>query len=144
MAWNNPSVADFKSRFTRDFPFGTDPNLAILDVDIANAFQEVNIQINQSLFLSQASYAIGYLYFTAHVLATNMVNSSQGINGQGNDLQASKSVGGVSESFSIPQRILDNPFFAGLAKTTYGRKYIYLVLPNLTGPMTTVFGQTKP
>lgn len=143
MSYQNPSVAQFQSFFDRDFPYGTDVNTSIRQQDILKAFMEANNQINPCLYLSQSSYSMGYLYYSAHALATNIVNSSQGVNGQYNGMQQSKSVGPISESFVFPQQILNNPYFAALAKTTYGNKYLMDLLPRLTGATGSVFGNTK-
>ena len=143
MGYQNPSIADFKTTFYRDFPFGTDPNVAVLDQDITRAYQMVNIAINQALFAAQADYSIGYGLLAAHYLVTNLRASSQGMNGQYNFLQASKGVGQVSEGFSIPQRILDNPFWSMLTKTNYGAEFLMLVLPQMTGVMYGVYGGTR-
>lgn len=144
MAFNNPSVADFKSRFFRDFPYGADPATSILDQDITSAFTFVNVNVNQDLFGDQGSYTLGYLLLSAHYLVMNLRASSQGINGQFNFLQQSKSVGGVAEAFGIPQRILDNPDWAILCKTNYGAQFIQLVLPQLAGNVFSVCGATRP
>lgn len=144
MAFDNPSVAEFKDYFNRDFPYGTDVNTSVTDTDIGKAFALVNININPGLFGYQASYAIGYLLLSAHYLVTNMRASSQGINGQFSFLEASKSVGSVAQAFSIPQRILDNPDMAMLCKTNYGAQYLQLILPQLAGQMFNAYGSTRP
>lgn len=144
MAFTNPSVADFKSFFSRDFPYGTDPNVSILDSDITKAFTFTNVNVNQDLFADQGSYDIGYQLLSAHYLVTNLRASSQGINGQYNFLQASKGAGAVNEAFSIPQRILDNPELAMLAKTNYGAQFLLLILPQLGGQMWIAYGSTRP
>lgn len=140
MAYQNPSVADFKSYFFRDFPFGIDPNVAVLDQDIVNAMLQTNASINQALFSEQGSYSVGYNLLTAHYMTLNLRSSSQGINGQFNFLEASKGVGGVNSSYSIPQRILDNPYWSMLVKTNYGAQYLQMVLPLLEGAMFSVMG----
>lgn len=140
----NPTFAQFKAFFDRDFPFGTDMNTSVREQDVLRAFSEVNTQINQTLYLSQAAYTYGYMYFSAHTLATNLQNSSQGMNGQYNWIQQSKGVGPISESFAIPEQIQKNPYFAALTKTTYGNKYLMDLLPRMTGAMGSVFGNTKP
>lgn len=131
MAWNNPSIQDFKSQFFRDFPYGEDFNGFVLDQDIASAFQCTNMNINQGLFSDQASYSYCYNLLSAHYMVENLRASSQGINGQYTWLQNSKSVGAVNEAFSIPQYILDNPLMAALTKTNYGAKYLELIYPSL-------------
>ena len=108
----NPDIPTFQAYFYRDFPYGTDPQVSILDQDIAKAYGQVNFAINPYLFTNQENYTLGYLYLAAHWLVTDLRASSQGIAGQYNWLEASKGVGSVSSSFSIPQRILDNPRFA--------------------------------
>ena len=144
MPFTNPSIQDFKDFFVRDFPYGIDPQTSIVDGDISKAYQETNINFNQDFWADQTGYTTGYLYLSAHYLVTNIRASSQGIVGQYNFNESSKSVGSVSESFSIPQRILDNPEFSMLTKTNYGAKYLYFVLPQLSGQMFSVHEMTKP
>lgn len=144
MAFVNPSVADFKTYFFRDFPYGTDVETQVVDQDITKSFVMVNINMASGLFGDQASYNVGYLLLSAHYLVMNLRASSQGINGQYNFLQQGKSAGSVSENFAIPQRILDNPDFAMLSKTNYGAQFIQIVLPQLTGQIFNVFGSTRP
>lgn len=144
MTFLNPSITDFKNYFVRDFPYGTDPQISILDADIGKAFGQTNFAINPGLFSNQESYTIGYLYLSAHWLCVDMQASSQGISGQYNWPVTSKSVGSVSESVTIPQRILDNPLFSMYSQTPYGAKYLQLLLPQLTGQMFIAWGRTKP
>lgn len=139
-----PTVAQFKVQFNRDFPYGTDPATSILDTDITNAFNLVDISINQGLWSDQTSFQIAYGYLAAHFLVLNIRASSQGLSGQYNWAQNSKSVQGVSEGFAIPQRIIDNPDFMAYTKTNYGAMYLNLVWPLLSGQMFTVYGRTKP
>lgn len=139
MAFNNPVIADFKAQFTRDFPYSTDPALGVMDADIGAAFNLVNININQNLYPNQQAYTVAYNYLAAHYLVLNLRASSQGINGQYNWIQNTKAVQGVSEGFSIPQRILDNPELSQFAKTNYGSMWLNLVLPQLSGQMWTAF-----
>lgn len=144
MAYTNPAVSDFKTFFVRDFPYGTDANVAVLDADITKAFSFVDVNMNQGLFSTQASYNVGYLLLSAHYLVMNMRASSQGLSGQFNFLQQSKNVGSVAEAFGIPQRVLDNPDWSILCKTNYGAQFIQLVLPQLSGQIYTVCGGTQP
>jgi hypothetical protein len=143
MGFTNPAVADFKTQFTRDFPFGTDPNTSVLDSDITRAFIQVNVNINPCLFADQGTYSLAYLLLTAHYLVMNLRSSSQGLNGQFSWLNASRGVGQVNESFTIPQRILDNPTFSMLTKTNYGAQYLDLVLPMLSGAFGIAPGHTQ-
>lgn len=138
--YSNVTVLQFQQFFSRDFPFGTDPNVSVLDADITKAFTFTNMQINQGLFANQGAYTVGYQLLSAHYLVMNLRASSQGINGQFAFLESSKGVGGVSSSFAIPQRVLDNPDWSVLMKTNYGAQYIQLVLPSLCGQMYAVAG----
>lgn len=144
MAFENPSVADFKAYFTRDFPYGTDPNTSVLDSDITKAFVQTNATLNPCLFGEQAVYTVAYYNLSAHYLVTNLQASSQGISGQYGFLEQSKSVGNVSQAFAIPQRILDDPYWAMLSKTNYGALYLQMVIPYLCGAIGWVPGRTLP
>lgn len=143
MGYNDPTIADFKTKFARDFPFGSTPE-TVNDSDIANAYATTTAVLNPALFGNQQIYTLGYLLLAAHHLVTALRASSQGVAGSYSWLTASKSVGSVSESFSIPQRILDNPVLALLAKTNYGVQYLELILPKLVGQSFAVCGRTLP
>ena len=150
MLYPNPGIGDFQNRWFRDFPFDslTAPtwniDQVLIPADILNAFLNVNVMIKTTLFTTQSAYTQGYFLLAAHYLCINSVRASQGINGQYNELQASKGVGPVSESFQIPELWAKNPLFSGWAKTNYGRDYLNMIIPNLSGPMSSAFGQTKP
>lgn len=144
MSFTNPTVADFISYFNRDFPYGTDIESQVTDADIVKAFSLTNINVNQALFANQEGYSVGYNLLSAHYLVMNLRASSQGINGQFAWLEAGKGVGSVNTSFSIPQRILDNPDWAMLTKTNYGAMFLQLVLPQMAGQIYTVAGSTRP
>lgn len=140
----NPTVQDFKDYFYRDFPYGTDMETSVLDQDIAKAFGQTNFNFNPGLFADQSAYDIGYLLLAAHYLVIDLRMSSQGLSGKYSWTTQSKSVGSVSESYAIPQRILDNPDMAMLAQTPYGAKFLQLILPQLAGQMFNAFGSTRP
>ncbi len=144
MAYANPTVADFKAYFYRDFPYGTDLKTQVTDADISKAFGQTDFNINQDLFSSQAQYTTAYLLLAAHYLVVDLRMSSQGISGQFAFMEQSKSVGSISQSFAIPQRIQDDPYFAMLITTNYGAKYLQLLLPQLCGQGFTVIGSTRP
>lgn len=144
MSYTVPTITDFKEYFTRDFPYGTDPDTSILDSDISKAFGQTSFNMNPNLFASQEQYQVAFMLLAAHYLVVDIRMSSQGINGQFAFLEQSKSVGSVSQAFAIPQRILDDPYLAMLTKTNYGAKYLELVLPQLSGQMFAVYGRTLP
>lgn len=145
MGYIQPSISDFKSYFFRDFPYTPDGDLTgVTDADITNAMQLAAVNFNQALFGDQQSYQVAFLLLSAHFLVMNLRASSQGIAGQYEWLQNSKSAGSVSEGLSIPDRIMENPEFAMLSKTTYGAQYLFMILPQLTGQMFIAYGRTQP
>lgn len=143
MAFTNPTVADFKAYFFRDFPYGSTLD-TVTDADITKALAEALFNFNPGLFADQAQYSMGVLYLAAHYLVIDLRASSQGITGSYSWLESSKSVGSVSESFVIPQRILDNPYWAMLSQTPYGAKFLSLILPRLLGNIMVLPGRTQP
>lgn len=144
MAYTNPAVSDFKAQFARDFPFGTDPALAVLDTDIAYAFQMTNLGINPDLWPDQGSYTLAYNLLAAHYLVMNIRTSGQGLNAQFAWLHVGKAAGPVAETIAVPQRVLDNPRLAQLSKTGYGALYLELLWPYLQGAVYAVCGTTRP
>lgn len=138
----NPSVADFQSYFNRDFQYGNSDLTTVQDGDITKAQIQAQLTINQGLFPNQSLYTIGIQLLSAYFLVQNLRTSSQGIAAKFDWATNSKSVAAVSSSFSIPQRILDNPEFSIYAANTYGVQYLAMVLPLLTGQMFPVAGGT--
>lgn len=121
-------------------------NTSVLDVDITNAFNlvEINFPADQSIWSNQSAFQTAWLYLAAHYLVLNLRASSQGIQGKFNWAQNSKGAGSVNESFSIPQRVLDNPDFMQYTETRYGAMYLQLLWPVLSGVMFIVHGSTRP
>lgn len=144
MSFTAPTVQDFKDFFVRDFPYGADMDQNVLDADISRAITEAGTQINGNCFDSQTTYTNGYLYLAAHIMVVNLRNSSQGVASAFSWLRTGKSVGSVSDSFQIPDRISQNPYLAALSKTGYGMKYLELLLPKLTGQIFSAAGGTRP
>lgn len=143
MAYTYPAVNDFKNYFVRDFSYGSDPSINVLDSDISKAQGEAKMMINSQFASSQTNFDILFNYLTAHYLVMDLRAASQGLSGQFSWTESGKSVGSVSQQFAIPDRILSNPDFAYLAKTNYGAKYLTLILPFLAGPVFSVHGRTK-
>lgn len=139
----NPTVTDFKSYFTRDFPYGV-ANNTVLDSDITKALGEAGVNFNSGLFGDQDTYSMAFLYLAAHYLVMDLRASSQGITGNFPWLEAPKTVGSVSQGFTFPEFIATNPILAHFGKTYYGAKYITIVYPRLIGPTFSSFGNTKP
>ena len=149
--FEDTTVQAFKAHFTRDFPYlpnpipeGTIADQYVKNSDIEKAIQEAIFNVNPALFDSQESYSLCFNYLTAHYLVTDLRNSAQGLFGQYNWMTSSKSVGSVSEGYSIPQKILDNPEFAYISTTPYGAKYLSMIMPLLTGGIVPIGGATSP
>jgi len=143
MAYTNPSTSDFKAYFTRDFPYGLD-DTTVQNADITKALSQAAFNFNESLYGSQSDYTMAFLYLTAHYLVIDLRASSQGIAGKFSWLESSKGVGSVSQSFSIPNSISEDPSYAMYCTTNYGAKFLSLLLPSLKGQIFTVLGGTKP
>lgn len=144
--YTNPDVAAFKAYFVRDFPYQpagpVDLNKYVQNSDIQNAIDIVAIIINSSLFSTQAFYNIGFLYLAAHNLCESIKAGGQGTSGVYEFLVASKSVGNVSISSTIPPYISNSPNFSMLTKTTYGARYLELIFPYLVAPIFAIRGRT--
>lgn len=145
MSWTLPTVAEFKTQFYRDFPYApsTDPNNLdyVIDQDITNAINEASQSgFNYALFEDQAVFI--FLYLAAHILVTNIRNSSMGLSSLAKFALDSSSVGGVSISNNINDRFAGDPTFSGYLTTGYGKKYLDLVYPYTVGNVQTNYGIT--
>ncbi len=114
----------------------------INDDDINKAFIQAKNMINVSLFgKNEDLLKMCYLMLTAHFLVMDL-NMSNG-NGASSFMMTSKSVGSVSASYGIPQKILDNPNLAYLASTQFGLKYLVYIMPLLSGNFMILNGRTS-
>lgn len=143
------TVQEFKDYFYRDFPFApdTDPNNTdyIIDKDIEKAINEANLSFNENLFNLDSSdkYAkIAFFYLVAYYLLIDISNAQLGLNSKFQGLVSSKSVGDVSESYTIPNWILESPVFSQFSQNGYGMKYLSFLAPRLRGNILTVAGAT--
>lgn len=116
----------------------------VTDSDIERAFKEAQCVFNQSLWQDDDCLEQGYLYLTAHYLVMDLKNSTQGLNSSGDNPISSRSVGNVSEGYSVPEWVTKDPILVYYTKTGYGQKYLSLVLPNLMGNVASVAGATLP
>lgn len=100
------------------------------DEDIQEAIQEASINFNKSLFgdCNKAKTAFGLL--VAHYLTIDF-NNAIGVNNVG--IPTSKSVGSVSEGYTIPAWLNNNEALSAFATTGYGVKYASLLRPYLVG-----------
>ena len=109
------------------------------DSDIQEAFAEASINFNEGLFPDCRSALKAFLFLAAHYLTMDM-NIATGNNQIG--ILTSKSVGSVSEGFTIPSWILNNPALSMYATTGYGIKYASIIKPYMTGNFFIVKGKT--
>ncbi len=142
------TVSEFKTHFFRDFPYApsgspTDTNY-IIDLDITKALSEASLGFNRDLFSETDEIKLAFLYLTAHYLVIDIANSSSGLAGTFQGYVSSKSVGSVSESYTIPQWILDNPIYSMFSQTRYGNKYLSMVATRAIGNVGIVGGATLP
>lgn len=143
-SYDSVTVADFKYYFARCFPFApaTDPDNVeyIRDIDVQMAFGQAKINFNPSLFDTDESAKIGYMYLTAHYLCMDMQMAQSGINSVGTFVISQKTVGEVSASYSIPRKYTQSPYTSYLTTTQFGMKYLSLVIPRITGAIGLVKG----
>ena len=142
MAFDNPSIEDFKVYFERDFVYGN-TNETVKDEDLVKARDVTICSINQGLFKNQLFFNIGFFYLMAHFLVCDLNAATQGTSGKATWHRNSHSVGSVSESFTIPQSISENPYFSMITTTSYGQKYFQLIYPQLIGQVFIVEGATR-
>lgn len=121
-----------------------DINNYVLDADIEKAFQEANASFNESLYTSEEYKKQAYLYLTAHYLVLDLRNSQTGIQSTGVFSVNSRSVGSVSESYTIPERFIKNPILAYYTSSGYGLKYLNLTYPRIVGNVVAVSGKSTP
>lgn len=100
------------------------------DLDIQEAIQEASINFNKNLFsdCNKARTAFGLL--VAHFLTVDF-NNAIGLNNIG--ITTSKSVGSVSEGYTIPAWINNSEVLSTFATTGYGIKYASILRPLLVG-----------
>lgn len=115
------------------------PNDLVSSKDITNAFNEALANFNSYITSDETSLKLMYLYLTAHYLTSDL----NAVGGLGSNIVNSRSVGSVSESYSVPQWMLDKPMFSMFAKTSYGQKYLSLIAGYTVGYMATIQGGTN-
>lgn len=109
------------------------------DSDILNAYNEAKVNFNESLFPDETTALMVFLYLAAHYLTVDF-NNAIGANNIG--IVTSKSVGSVSEGYTIPAYIMNNPALSVYANTGYGLKYASLLYPYLIGNVMLFKGRT--
>lgn len=103
----------------------------ITSADIQKAMGQALIVANERFGETDEEKINIFLHLVAYYLVVDLKNSSVGINGAYQGVVSSKSVGDVSESYSIPKWMLDNPMYSMFAQNGYGLKYLSLIAPYL-------------
>jgi hypothetical protein len=117
----------------------------VTDYDIARAFTAaMQFNFTEGLFGTQAAFVWAYNLLAAHYLCETVIAGGTGLSGQSTWLTNSKTVGNVTESYTIPDRILKSPFLSKLSKTTYGAQFLELVSPQLIGNFQSFHRDTLP
>lgn len=117
----------------------------VTDFDIVTAFNAATqFNLNASLFSSQYAYVYAINLLTAHYMVLNLQAGNTGISGKAEWLTSSKTVGNVSEQYSIPTRMMKSPYLSKLSKTTYGAQFLELVSPLLIANIRSYYGGTNP
>ena len=146
------TVTDFKSWFFRDFkyysPLGMTGSVGecyrnyVTDEDIEKAFTEADMNFNAGLFGEDAQLKMCFLYLAAHYLVNDLQTASDGLNSAGYFPVSSRSIGGVSESYAIPQWMMDDHVLGSFMTTRYGQKYLSLIKPLLIGNVVVYTGNS--
>lgn len=108
-------------------------NNYISDADIERAFAEAKVNFNANLFPDDETAEMIFYYLTAHYLVIDMNNALNPFGMGFNGFTQSKSVGSVSESYGIPQWMMNDKILGMYAQTGYGRKYLSLIAPFMIG-----------
>ena len=114
----------------------------VSDEDIQRAFSEAMVNFNTEFFESDSMAEMAFYYLAAHYLVIDLNNAANSLTLGFGGLTQSKSVGSVSESYAIPQWILNDAILGPYAQTGYGRKYLSLIMPFLIGDIILVRGKT--
>lgn len=146
------TVDDFKTWFSRDFlyltPVGSDiprpgcSNDYVRDTDITKAFTEAQQVFNPGLFATDEQLRVAYYYLVAFYLVNDLQTAAQGTGSTPYFMVNSRTVGGVSESYTIPDWLAKDPILSAFAMNRYGQKYISIIKPLLIGNVQIAYGWT--
>ncbi len=114
----------------------------ISDTDITKAIAECDAMLPVARFETEI-LPMAQEYLTAHCLCNDIKTSNAGLASQISFPVASKSAGSISESYSIPQKFLQSPFYAFYITSQYGLKYLALLIPRCTGAVGIATGWTQ-
>lgn len=112
--------------------------------DIAKAITDARIHFNEGLGFGSDDGLTAAMNLIAFFLVWSLQTSAKGVGSQVNFPVSSKSVGGVSLSYQIPDKFTKNPFISMLSQNGYGHKYYFLCAPYLCGRVQVAEGTTTP
>ena len=117
----------------------------VTDYDIASAVNAAQgFNLAESLFSSQKAFTYAYNLLAAHYLCETLQAAGTGLGGKAEWLTIGKTIGNVTENYTIPERVLKSPILAKYSKTTYGAQFLELVSPQLIGNMAPFHRNTLP
>lgn len=114
----------------------------VTDADIERAMSQAYINRNYRFGSTDEERINIYLHLIAFYLVMDMRNASMEINGAYQGLTTSRNVDGVSESWAVPQWMLNSPVYGIFAQNGYGMKYLSLILPYISCPILFSPGRT--
>ena len=118
----------------------------IQDIDITKAFTEAKISFNEALVEDTNGDCVNvkhtFYYLVAHYLVQDIQASLQGLESTGNYNVSARSVGSVSETYSIPEAYTKDPILNYYTKTSYGLKYLNIIYPAMIGNVGVAYGRT--
>jgi hypothetical protein len=135
------SVAEFKARYVRDFPYNADGALGVTDADITAALADACLIFNSTLWGSVADQKTAFYPLAAHCLWSLMQASGglagdgggQGLDAGGEGVVQSKSVGGMSVTFDVPDWVRRDALYSDLWRSKYGQIYVRAMKPRTPG-----------
>ena len=103
----------------------------VTDEDIQKAMTQAINNCNENFGETTEEKQNIYLHLIAFYLVMDLKNAQVGINGGVAGAVTSTHVGDVSESYVIPQWMMENPMYSMFAQNGYGLKYLSLIAPYL-------------
>lgn len=105
----------------------------VQDKDIERAMSQALSTANARFGINDDDKIMIYLHLVAFYLQMDLNTASSGGGFVG--ITTSKSVGDVSEGYTIPQWVTDNPVFSIFTQNGFGLKYLSLILPYISCPI---------
>jgi len=143
----NPDLFHDLSYFFKKEPLELVAKEANLDIEglrykVVKAFKEAIVNFNPGLFSTDDQLEVCYLYLAAHYLVNDIQTAQQGVNSTGYAPVNSRSVGSVSESYTLPDWMAQDPYLSNFTTTRYGQKYLSMIKPLLIGNVQVYQGWT--